>query len=1191
MYSTNVPRRLRQCLLVVLTFATVFLISLPALAQQDQSRIAGVVKDANGAVIPGASILVKNDRTGEERTATSTDAGSYIVSGLRPSVYTVTAAAQNLNVRANSVQLLAGQELNLDLTLQATGVEAKVDIVAAADTGIDTGTAAMGVNVNPREVEALPLNGRQLSQLYLQAPGSVNSGSGTFGDIRFSGRAVQQNVIRYDGIEGSAIIDASPGNLNGEVPSPFRLQSSLENVQEFRVDSNNFPAEFGTGTGGQVSVVTKSGGNTFHGSLFEYLRNDALDAANFFDNILGQKAPLRLNQFGGSVGGPLVKDKAFFFFSYEGYRLRAGVNSIEAVPGSASRICKAPFGAGTNDCVAASVALLPAFRSPDAVIISTGSGANIFDVAQLQANSSVNENSAALRLDYKLNNKHSAYFRFFRDQGSNDQPEGVTGRRVSIKAVPQNGVLAVQSLLTPTLLNEFKLGYNSAYTRINGLAPTVAGFDLSSAVINISGNTANFALPGQGSSAGTAVPGGLVRANSATNGRGQPYTPYSLSFVDSANWTKGDHNAKFGGELRLIRLYTDRLGGATYTYSNLNSFLTNTPQSIQFLGDVSAPSPFNNGATGQRYAKQEYYIAYAEDEWKLRPNLTLNYGLRYEYYTPLREDRNLQVLFDITNGTLRPPTEAAFQSSKTNFGPRISMTWSPSPNGGGFFGGGRTVLRGGFGIFYGPGQTEDQIQPIESDRVSSTFTSNPIFPNGPALAFPLNSAAAVAFFNNPANVNTRAYQPRAYSPAYKIPEKVYQYTFSLQQELFSGTVLTAAYVGSQGRNLFLRSIANKILPGQTSIANTASALPAGVGVVNVTDAGGRVIAVRTVREFSVISGLNALQPYAEVDYKTSGGDDSYNALQMTLARRITSGLTLNSQYTFSRSFGNTAGSNEARTAAIPDVFEADRGYNNFDVRHTFNFSALYKLPFGKGASHEFGNIGNALLGDWEIGGIVNARSGLPIEVGITRPDVVIQCAAATCPATINGVVTTVPNGWVAQLPGTINANSPLPAGFVGVVNTPGGGASRNVRRPNIVPGVNPYLNNDRSLINPAAFSIPLPGQFGDLPRNALRGPNFRQFDLVFNKRFPITESTNLEFRTEIFNIFNFTNFAAPSTTLNNALPTISSAGVVGTTNLQPGRGFTQSQAGGTFGLLRQTVERTVGLGTNRQIQFALRLNF
>ncbi|HEY6804519.1 MAG TPA: TonB-dependent receptor [Pyrinomonadaceae bacterium] len=1188
----NSPPRLRRTWLAFLTLALISLFPVLGLAQADQGRIVGTVTDANGGIVPGAVITVKSDKTGEERTATTNDSGYYVVSALKPSTYTVTATAQNLTVHVSNVQVLVGQELNLGLTLQATGVEAKVDITAAGDTAIDTGSASMGVNVNPREVEALPLNGRQLSQLYLQAPGSVNSGSGTFGDIRFSGRAVQQNVIRYDGIEGSAIIDASPGNLNGEVPSPFRLQSSLENVQEFRVDSNNFPAEFGTGTGGQVSVVTKSGGNKFHGSAFEYLRNDALDASNFFDNIIGQKAPLRLNQFGGSIGGPIIENKLFFFFSYEGYRLNAGVNAIEAVPGSASRLCAAPFGTGSIACNATTVALLPAFKSPNAAIISTGSGTNLFDVAQLQANSTVDENSAALRLDYKLNNKHSAYFRFFRDQGSNDQPEGVTGRRVLIKAVPQNGVFAFQSIISPTLLNEFKLGYNGAYTRINGVAPTVAGVDLSSLTINISGNTANFALPGQGSSAGTATPGGLVRANSATNGRGQPYTPYSVSFVDALNWTHGNHNAKIGGELRLIRLYTDRQGGTTYTYSNLQSFLANTPQSIQFLGDVSAPSPFNGGATGQRYAKQEYYIAYAQDEWKLRPNLTLNYGLRYEYYSPLREDRHLQVLFDITNGTLRDPNQTAFASSKANFGPRVSLTWAPNQKGDGFFGGGRTVFRGGFGIFYGPGQTEDQIQPIESDRISSTFTSNPIFAGGPALAFPLDSAAAVAFFNNPANVNTRSYQPRAYSPDYKIPEKVYQYTFSFQQELFHDTVLTAAYVGSQGRNLFLRSIANQILPGQTTIASTAAALPSGVGVVNLQDPGtGRIIAVRTVRQFSVISGTNALNPFAEVDYKTSGGSDAYNALQVTLARRLTNGLTLNSQYSFSRSFGNTAGSNEARTAAVPNDFEADRGYNNFDVRHTFNLSALYKLPFGKGTTHDFGTVGNAFLGDWELGGIINARSGLPIEVGITRPDVVIQCAQATCPATINGVATTVPQGFVAQLPGTINAANPLPVGFVGVVNTPGGGASRNVRRPDLLSGVSPYINNDRSLINPAAFAAPAPGQFGNLARNALRGPNFRQFDLVFNKRFRITEGTNLEFRTEVFNIFNFTNFALPASTLNNALPTITSTGVVSTGSLQPGAAFTQSAAGGTFGLLRQTVERTVGLGTNRQIQFALRLNF
>ena len=402
--------------------------------------------------------------------------------------------------------------------------------------------------------------------------------------------------------------------------------------------------------------------------------------------------------------------------------------------------------------------------------------------------------------------------------------------------------------------------------------------------------------------------------------------------------------------------------------------------------------------------------------------------------------------------------------------------------------------------------------------------------------------------------------------------------------------MTAAYVGSQGRNLFLRSIANKILPGQTTVANNVATLPSGFGVVNLAAANGQITAVRTVREFAVISGNNVRNPFAEVDYKTSGGDDSYNALQMTLARRITTGLTLNSQYTFSRSFGNTAGSNEARTSAAPDNFEIDRGYNNFDVRHTFNISALYKLPFGKGTSHEFGTVGNALLGDWEIGGIVNARSGLPIEVGIVRPDVVMQCAQATCPVTVNGVATTVPQGFVANLP-----SGALPIGFVGVINTPGGGASRNIRRPNFIPGVNPYLNNDRNLINPAAFSIPGPGQFGDVPRNALRGPGFQQFDLIFNKRFTLTESTNLEFRTEIFNIFNNTNFGVPATTLNNALPNVTlgagNVGVLAPGGLQPGGGFSQSQAGGAFGLLRQTVERTVGLGTNRQIQFALRLNF
>jgi hypothetical protein len=303
---------------------------------------------------------------------------------------------------------------------------------------------------------------------------------------------------------------------------------------------------------------------------------------------------------------------------------------------------------------------------------------------------------------------------------------------------------------------------------------------------------------------------------------------------------------------------------------------------------------------------------------------------------------------------------------------------------------------------------------------------------------------------------------------------------------------------------------------------------------------------------------------------------------------------MNAQYTFGKSTGTTAGSNEARTAAnnarAISEWDYDRSVNNFDVRHAFNLSAVYDLSVGKGKSHDWGGAGNALFGGWEVGTIFNARTGLPIEVGIVRPDVVVQCVnAAGCPVTTAAGATTVAQGFVAQLP-TVSSGSPLPPGFAAVVNVPGGGASRNVRRPNLISGVNPYLNNDRNILNSAAFAIPLPGEFGNLSRNALRGPGFWQADLIFNKRIPVTETVKLEFRTEIFNLFNRANFAVPSSTLNVALPSFNSSGVL-SGGLQPGQGFTQSAAGSTFGLLRQTVERTVGLGTSRQIQFALRLNF
>ena len=1134
---------------VLLAWTAVF-----TFGQGEQGRIAGQVADTTGAIVPGATVTVNNVGTGETRTATADNQGYYIVPALKAAVYTVTVKGANFApTTITEVQISVGQQLDLPVVLSAQGQTVTVDVIGSTEAAIDTSSARIGATVNQREVEDLPLNGRQLSQLYLQAPGTVNTGTGTFGDIRFSGAANQQNAIRYDGVEGTAIIDASPGNLNGEVASPFRLQSSLENVQEFRADSNNYPAEFGTGTGGQISVVTKSGTNNYHGSLFEYFRNERLDARNFFDNINQgiPKSILRLNQFGGSLGGRLIKDKLFFFGSYEGYRVRAGVNAVEFVPSAAA----------AARAVASVRPFLAGFRSPDAVIVG-GSANPDLDIAQLQSTQQTDENAFFGRLDYRFNDNNSFYIRYNRDNGTDSNPEGVSGRRTLISARPQNAILAYTGIFKQRFVNEFRLGFNGATTTISGVAGSP---EYNGITVNVSGTTANLpsnTIAGQGQSAGISVPGSLVRANSATNGRGQPYTPYSLSFIDSLNFTQGNHNIKVGGEIRLLRLKTDRLGGTTYVFQNLNAFLAGTLQSVQYLGDLSSVSPFT-GASGRRQAEEEFYIAYAQDEWKIRPNLTFSYGLRYEYYTPLREKNNAQILFNINDGSFRDPKEAAFLTSKNNFGPRAAITYSPLQNSNGFFGGNRTVLRAGAGIYYGPGQIEDQIQPIESDRIASTVSG------GNFAAFsgnPTADAAAIAanFVNNPLD---RQYQPRAYASNYRVPERVYQYSVSYQQELPYNLVSTVAYVGRQGRNLFLRSVANQILPGSTTIANGAN-LPTGIGVINRTNAAGQVIGVNVVRQFDILSGATQNRPFAEVDYKTSGGRDTYNALQTSLSRRFSNGLTMNAQYTLADSKGTSAGSNEARTSAQLDNFESDYGSNNFNVRHTFNVSALYALPFGKGSRYSFGNsVADYLLGGIEVGGIVNARSGLPIEVGIVRPDVVIQCTnpAAGCTA-----------GQVLPLP-----SGSLPMGFTAIVNTPGGGASRNIRRPDIVPGQSFYLNNDRNILNPAAFATPAPGTFGNLPRNALVGPKFRQFDLTLNKRFRITETANIQFRTEIFNLFNTTNFTNPS----SSLPTVLTA------TFQPGQAYTQTLAGSAFGQIRSTVGRTVGLGTNRQIQFALRLNF
>ncbi len=1085
-------------------FSTFLLSSSLALvmAQSDSARLTGVVSDPSGAVVKGAKITAANQKTGIVRETITGDDGAYVFTNLAPATYNITGKAEGLGPTAiQNVPLTVGQERRLDLILEPQAVQTAVTVTEAGLTTVETSSARMGANVNEREVANMPLNGRQLSQLYLLAPGAQTAGGGSYDNIRFSGRANQQNAVRYDGVEGSSIVDASPGNLNGETSTGLRLQSSLENVQEFRVDSSNYPAEFGTGTAGQITVVTKSGSNDFHGSLFEYVRNNKFDARNFFD---AEKAPLRLNQFGGSLGGAIKKDRTFFFASVESLRQRAGINLIATVPSVAAR----------GRAVASIRPLLDAFP-----IGQTKSSNPDLDIAQLNASSSIDENYGGIRFDHNFSPKYMLTARYFRDQGEILSPLDVSGSNQRIYANPQNGMVSLQQVYSSSILNETKLGFNGSKTRINGLAPSVNGIDMSAISLSFTGTVALPGVGGQGASAGASTPGGLVRSNSSQNGRAQPYTNYTMSFIDNLSILTGKHAFKFGAEIRPIRMYTDRLGGTTYTFPNVAALLANSPSQIQILGDVSAPNPLHNGATGNRNLSQAYYIFYAQGEWKIRPNLTLNYGLRYEYYSPLTEANNLYTLFVIGQGITNGQW---YQSKKTNFGPRLGLSWSPDRLKG------KTVLRVGAGYYYGPGQTEDQVQPIDSDRISVTLTN---------AVFPVQSQQIIA--NTNVN-NLTGFSPRAYAPGYTLPEKVLSYTFSLQQQLPGGAVATVAYVGSQGRNLFLRSWTNGIV-GVTQNATTGAGSP-------ILELGNR---------------------YGQMDYKTSGGTDHYDSMQTSVQRRFAKGLTVGGQWTWAHSLGNTGGSNEAQTAQNPFNFAFDRGNNAFDVRHSMNATALYEMPFGKGRKFlgDAHPLVDAIFGGWQMGGVVNARTGLPIDITIARNDL----------------------AYIVNSTGQV-VNSPIVSGgqvlTTAVINNPYGGAFRNNRRPNVVAGVNPFLYtaDRRVMLNPAAFSIPKPGEFGNLGRWALHGPGLSQFDLTLQKRFAIKEKVSLEFRGEIYNLFNRANFSNPPARLNNSLGT-------GAGQLQPGQSFDAASAGGTFGIANSTVTKDVGLGASRQIQLSLRLSF
>jgi outer membrane receptor protein involved in Fe transport len=1041
---------------VVLTL----LIGAPAAAQQTESRIVGTITDQNSGVLPGVAVTVTAARTGGVRTALTDDHGRYAVTNLAPGAYRVVVELSGFTAGRKEVTLGVGEAKPIDVALALAGVSEALTVSAESPV-IDVASARIGVNVSPEEIENLPVNGRNFANLMTLATGATTDGNGGWASVRFNGKSNQQNYLNYDGVDGTYVWDASPGYLSA-TGSQFRLQTSMESIAEFRVNSGLAPAESGLGAGGNITVISKAGSNRFNGSIFNYLRNDALDAASKYD---GRRQDLRMNQFGGSIGGPIAANRTFFFGSYEGLTQKTGLTFTEAVPSDEARrriLAGEPVGSGAGQSAARTQAVAPLVAGFPQGTVATANP--LLSLATLNTRAEQKEHSAALRIDHRFSSSQLVYGRLLYSRGDVDTPDRtVTPRRVRAKQEPINAVFNHQSIVGSRWVNEVKAGYNRP--KYDAVAFGTPGYDPTQ--VSLSGTVTSQSIDARGTT-GIARSGLLIRATSNASTNGNIFSPRSFSLSDALTWTRGAHTVKFGGEYRNIESQFQFLGSTEITYNGINEFIDNRPSAIQ----VALDSP--------TFTPQQYYlIGFAQDSWRATDRLTLELGLRYDFYSVVKEKDGRAKPFFIEDNAFSTDPDNFYDADTNNFAPRLSAAYQLND---------RTVVRAGFGVFYGPGQFEDRIQPIENFIERRRVQSADIPANG--LGYPADPASYRDQFS------IRGYTHR------RPDEYNIQYGASVARELPGAINLTVGYTGSQGRDMFLRGVANTMDP---------------------------------------VTRIRPVPAYGQIDYKTSGcldglvingnaitgcGEASYDALQVALTRRFRSGLTGGMQYQYSRNRGTTQGSNEAATTQNTFDYNTEYGVNPQDIPHTLNGSLIYMLPFD-----------GAWAGGWRVGGILNARSGVPINVTINRPDTI----------TVGGVT----------------------------VTNIAGGNSRGTQRPDLVPGADPYLRDGVRWLNPAAFATPQPGTFGNLPRNFLRGPDFWQLDLLASKDIRFAASQGIQLRVEVFNVTNRLNYENPAASLPNGAP---------------GAAFTEAQTG-TFGYMLGPLNRTVGLGTARQTQVSIRYLF
>lgn len=1058
--------------------------------QADLGSISGFVTDPSGAAVSGAKVTLNSEGTGLQRTTTSDTTGGYLFSSLPTGTYTVGFDQSGFQHSTASATADPGKNTRLDVQLTVGAASTTVEVSEMA-AQLNQDNANIGTVVDNEVIVNMPLflrNWDDLTRLvtgvqqnrYTEQGGAT--ASGRTGDFQVNGVHSLQNDFILDGVDNNTFSE-NVQELSTEATRP-----SVDAIQEFQVVTSPYSAQYGRSPGAVVDVSTRSGTNQIHGLLFEYLRNKIFDANDFFSNRAGLPKPKDIqNQFGGSVGAPIVKNKLFGFFIYEGTRITRGITRTSTVPLPNERVGNYSPAAGAANGITyptiyntATNQPFPNNTVPASLVSQNGVNLlNLFPLPNLpgELNNyartgpfSDNTNSYDGRVDWRASDKDSVFFRYAGSTRQRIVP-GNFGGLADGSSTSAWGDSTLNSysaaigwtrVITPSLVNDLRIGF---------VRNTSIDVQLSF----------NLAPPGDyvpGIPYNPATGGGLPAITYANyTFLGSPdylpkqQNPQQYQLVDTLSLIRGRHSFKFGvdvrapmrnifqdeadvhGNLQFNGIFTCQRGSNSQCVSG-----TGLSYADSVLGDVQGGVLSNVYLVDQRLWMASGFV---QDDWKPTPKLTFNLGLRYDFSTPPYSGNNKLANFNpagsgslvyATNGSLAD--RALVNINTKNFAPRVGFAYSPDQN---------TVIRGAYGIFYLTFErfgSEDEL-PLNPPFLVQTTGSVPSTSNVPL--FNLQTGFPPSWLD-PAAINLQLTHIRAVNP-YDPTPYVQQWSFGVQRRLPFQLVVDLNYVGTKSTYLDVLSDLNQ-----------------------------------------PISGILPFPKYGELEYQRSLGNGSYNSLQLSATRRFSRGLSLNIGYTWSRSIDDTPEELETNSGGAQNSYDqsAWRGSSDFDFPQRFVASYVYELPFGKTKPMLQKGFGAAILGGWRTSGIFTYYSG--------RPFTVVSGSNYSTAIDPYGLATAVPN-------------------VIGA--------------PTIVGNVNCwfYASNNKACTQIApngtnAFAEQALGQFGNAGRNILRGPTTTLFDFALARDFAIGEKVRLQARWEVFNLANTPIFGQP----NNNL----SSGAVGT---------------------------------------------